>query len=177
MRVAVTGTPGTGKTTVTEELSSDIRVVHLNECIEDNDALVQDIDTERLSKIVDLPAVDDVFANKDTILIESHLAHHFDVDVIIVLRCHPTELERRLQKRGMGTNKISENMEAEALDVILIETLEKHDSEKIFEIDTSEQSITAVAEQIDSVIAGHREPQFGLVDYSSYFLNNNHDSR
>jgi len=33
VNVAVTGTPGTGKTTATELLSTDLDVIHLNEVI------------------------------------------------------------------------------------------------------------------------------------------------
>jgi len=33
MRVAVTGTPGTGKSTATERLDTDLDVIHLNDVI------------------------------------------------------------------------------------------------------------------------------------------------
>jgi adenylate kinase len=46
------------------------------------------------------------------------------VDVAWVLRCDPDVLRGRLQRRGYSTGKVVENLEAEALDIILQEALD-----------------------------------------------------
>jgi adenylate kinase len=63
--VAVTGTPGTGKTTATELLESEfdlgLDVVHLNEVIR-AEGLTEGHDDERDSAVADLEALDVVLA-------------------------------------------------------------------------------------------------------------------
>ena len=46
MRIAVTGTPGTGKTTATERLDVDLPVLHLNEVVHE-EGLIEGRDEER----------------------------------------------------------------------------------------------------------------------------------
>jgi len=95
-RLAVTGTPGTGKTTVTEHI--DTPVIHLNDVIHESEAkFTTGRDEERDSVVVDLEAVSTWLGDRNGI-IESHLAHYFDADGVVVLRCHPEELESRLRE-------------------------------------------------------------------------------
>ena len=167
MRVAVTGTPGTGKTTVTARVKSDLDVLHLNEIITE-EGLTTGHDEKRDSAIVDLDAVSAYLDEREDVIFESHLAHHFDADRVIVLRCHPERLTGRLDERGESELSIEENAESEALDVILGEAVNRHGEEKIYEIDTTEKDVDAVATEIESVIAGTREPSAGTVSFIDY---------
>ena len=164
MRVAVTGTPGTGKTTATALLDAELEVVHLNEVIE-REGLVEGPDPRLDTVVVDLAAADDWLGGMDDVVIESHLAHRFDADRVIVLRCHPDELARRLRERGAGESKIKENVDGEALDLILAEAVEIHGEECVFEIDTTDREPGDVAAEIDAVIAGQCEPRVGIVSF------------
>lgn len=58
-------------------------------------------------------------------LIEGHLSHLLPVDAIWVVRCDPRLLAPRLHARGYPAGKILENLEAEALDIILMEALDQ----------------------------------------------------
>lgn len=173
MRVAVTGTPGTGKTTAVgkleerDDIESSFDVVHLNDVIKEAE-LTSGYDGERDSVIVDFEAVEEWLAGRDDILFESHLAHHFDADQVVVCRCHPEELETRLETREESQNSIEENAESEALDVILAEAVEIHGMERIYEIETTDRTPEAVAEEIAAVVAGEREPSAGAVSYVDY---------
>ncbi len=167
MRVAVTGTPGTGKTTATTRLETDLDVVHLNEVIE-SAGLTAGTDEARGSWIADLDAVADWFAGRTDVLVESHLAHHVDVDRAVVLRCRPDVLARRLAERGEPAAKAAENAEAEALDLVLTETVERHGEDRVYEIDTTDRDPGAVATEIEAVLAGEREPAAGTVSFLSY---------
>jgi len=53
----------------------------------------------------------------------------------------------RLEARGYSEEKIRENIEAEALDVILVEAFEW--CEKVFEINTTEKSIEETGQDIE----------------------------
>jgi adenylate kinase len=168
--VAVTGTPGTGKTTATDRL--DRPVLHLNDVIE-REGLYTERDTERESLVVDLDAlaawVADYRADSDaaTVVVESHLAHHVAADRVVVLRCAPALLEERLADRESSESAV-ENAESEALDVILSEAVDRHGRDAVYEIDTTEPSPAAVADAIAAVIDGTREPQAGAVDFTDY---------
>ena len=172
MRVAVTGTPGTGKTTATERL--DAPVVHLNDAVREHD-LVTDRDDDRESLVVDLEAaatfVDDRAAETDgPLVVESHLAHRpvFDADRVIVLRCRPDVVEERLLERGEGSESAAENRESEALDVVLGEAVAEHGRENVYELPATDSTPAETADEIAAVIAGERAPSAGDVDYLEY---------
>ncbi|QPV63027.1 AAA family ATPase [Halosimplex litoreum] len=167
MRVAVTGTPGTGKTTAVDRLDTDLAVLHLNDVIHEEEFVVEH-DEERDSAVADIDAVADHLDGRDDVLFESHLAHHFDADRVVVLRTHPEELERRLTDRGEPEAKAEENAESEALDVILSEAVERHGEDSVYEIDATESDPEDVAAAVEAVVAGEREPQAGTVSFLDY---------
>jgi adenylate kinase len=168
VRLAVTGTPGTGKTTATDLVADelDADVVHLNQLVKD-EALWTERDDERDTLVVDLDAVRERLGEWDGI-VESHLAHHLDADQVVVLRCRPDVLEQRLLDRGESDAKARENRESEALDVILGEAVEFHGEDAIYEIDTTDRDPQSVADDIVAVTTGEREPSAGTVDFIEY---------
>lgn len=167
MRVAITGTPGTGKTTATERLDTDLDVIHLNDVIREA-GLTEGVDEDRESVVADFEAIEEWLSDRDDVVVESHLAHNFDADRVIVLRAHPETIEQRLQDRDESDASIAENAESEALDVILSEAVERHSTESVYEIDTTDRSIEAVVEGIEAVLAGDREPSAGTVSFVDY---------
>ncbi|MFA9426999.1 adenylate kinase family protein [Natronorubrum sp. A-ect3] len=175
MRVAVTGTPGTGKTTATDILATrldddslpDLEVIHLNAVL-DEEGLYTEVDADRGSKIADLEALSDWLEGRDDAVIDSHLAHHFDADRVAVLRCAPETLEKRLLERGETEAKAAENAESEALDVVLSEAVDEHGLESVYEIDTTDRDPEAVADALEAVVTGDREPSAGEVDFMGY---------
>lgn len=168
MKIAVTGTPGTGKTTATEAVSErqSVPVVHLNETIRTHD-LWTERDADRDSLVVDLDAVREHLGDWDGI-VESHLAHYLDADRIVVLRCRPDRLRDRLLDRGESEQSAAENAESEALDVILSEAVERHGADHVYEIETTDRSPEKVADAITAVVRGNAEPNVGQVDYTEY---------
>ncbi|WP_123533992.1 adenylate kinase family protein [Halosimplex salinum] len=177
MRVAVTGTPGTGKSTAVERLESEsdaldeFDVIHLNDAIHEEDLIVEH-DDDRDSAVADLDAVaeylDDRADERDDVLFESHLAHRFDADRVVVFRCHPEELTRRLTERGEPEEKAAENAESEALDLILSEAVREHGEENVYEVDATDLDPSETAAAIEAVVAGEREPQAGTVSFMDY---------
>jgi len=163
----VTGTPGTGKTTATDRLDTDLDVVHLNRVVE-AEGLTAGTDERRGSWIADVDAIEAWLDGRDDVVVESHLAHLFDADRVVVLRCRPDELERRLVARGESREKAAENAEAEALDLILAEAVERHGEERVYEVDTTDLEPAEVAAEIRAVVAGKREPSAGTVSFVDY---------
>ncbi|MEF8840698.1 MAG: adenylate kinase family protein [Haloarculaceae archaeon] len=173
MRVALTGTPGTGKTTVADLLETELEVVHLNDVVRE-EALAESVDEERDSLVADLDSVrewlDGHEAEHGDLFVESHLAHLFGADRVVVLRCDTDELERRLLDRGETEAKARENAESEALDVVLSEAVERHGEANVYEVVTTDRSPEAVAREVEAVLAGEREPSAGTVDYTDWLL-------
>ncbi len=167
MRVAVTGTPGTGKTTATDRLASDLAVIHLNEVIR-AEGLTSGRDEERGTVVADVDAVASWLAGREDVLFESHLAHRFAADRVVVLRAHPEEIESRLEARGEPPATVAENAESEALDVILSEAVAEHGEDSVYEVDTTDRSPDAVAAAIEAVVAGERDPAAGTVSFLEY---------
>ena len=172
MRVVVTGTPGTGKTTAVEHLDldqfdTDFEVIHLNDVIHERN-FTTGRDEDRDSLVADLDAVAEWLDGHGDAIVESHLAHEFDADRVVVLRCTPEEIERRLNERGESAGSARENAESEALDVVLGHAVQNHGEERVYEIETTDRTPEEVAAEIEAVIAGDREPSAGTVDYMEY---------
>lgn len=173
MRLALTGTPGTGKTTVTDLLTDggdpgvDLEPIHLNDVLE-REGLYDRVDEERDSYVADLDALREQLDGRDDVLIESHLAHHVDADRVVVLRCRPDELADRLRDRGADEAEIDENADSEALDVILGEAVARHGRDRVYEIDTTGRAPAAVARDVAAVAAGDADPSAGTVDFTEH---------
>jgi len=167
VRVAVTGTPGTGKTSAVEAVDTDLTRIHLNDVIR-REGLTTDYDEARNSAVADLDAVADWLDEREDALFESHLAHEFDADRVVVLRCHPEQLEQRLADRDESAESVAENAESEALDLVLSEAVGRHGEDSVYEIDTTDRAPAEVARAIESVIVGTREPAAGTVSFVEY---------
>jgi len=122
-------------------------------------------DEERGSLVADMDALEAWLDGRDDVLVESHLAHNFDADRVVVLRAHPDTVVERLRERGDSESKAQENAESEALDVVLSEAVHHHGMDTVYEIDTTDREPSEVAAEIAAVVAGEREPSAGTVSY------------
>ncbi len=165
MILVLTGTPGTGKTSVAAELDSFNVVVDLTEFVREKGLGVQKDGFEvDIDAMVD--ALNEEVGRGDNTVIEGHLAHHFPADYCVVLRCEPGELEERLSERDYSQEKIRDNVESEALDLILQEAVETQDN--IIEIDTTGREPEEVAAEIERRME-NGDTGYGEVDWSDYF--------
>lgn len=126
-RIALTGTPGVGKTTVAQAAQRHgWRVVDVKAWARQEGAVVA-YDEQDQAEVIDVEALAARMPPDDgsSVLYEGHLSHLLPVDGAWVVRCDPRILRPRLQSRGYGARKTVENLEAEALDVILQECLER----------------------------------------------------
>lgn len=169
MFVAITGTPGVGKSTVSDILAHKYRVVHIHEYAEQHN-LFESYDEKMGSYDVDVEKLNDsVMSEKFSekyVFFDGHLSHFIDCDIIIVLRCRPKILYDRLKARGYDDEKVMENVQAEVLDVILGESMES--GAKVFEIDCSDMTPINIADRIERiVILGETDDSSpGNVDWS-----------
>ncbi|MCL2863699.1 MAG: adenylate kinase family protein [Methanimicrococcus sp.] len=167
LTIALTGTPGTGKTEVSNKLEAEgYHVLHLTEFIKEQQ-IPSERDTERNCDVVDLDALEiavfeyqqqacrqynnHFFENKLTfedfhkntadfpvLLIESHMSHYL-CDLCVVLRTHPNTLKTRLDERGYSEKKVMENLLAESIDVVLCDCYDY--CRRVYEIDTTDTTV------------------------------------
>lgn len=152
MKIAITGTPGTGKTKTSQELSKLINynILDINEYSKTHN-LIKGKDKKRKCTIIDEKKIKKESEKiEENTIIEGHLSHYCKVDLIIVLRTHPKELKKRLQSRNWPEEKIKENIESEILDIILIEAYEKN--KNTYELETTKSTPKKIAKKIKQLI-------------------------
>ena len=166
MQIALTGTPGTGKTTSAGLLP--YKVIDINALVKGG--MNFGTDPERGCLEADMDALAKHLARLDsdeTQILEGHFSHHF-ADWSIVLRLAPSLLKSRLEARGYSSEKIRENLEAEALDVILVEAVQF--CHRVDEIDTTGKSTLEVAELVERIIQGRLKLPAGQVNWLDEFF-------
>jgi adenylate kinase len=167
MMCGITGNPGTGKSTLGDELARrGYPVVRILDTI---GPYVVGRDSVRDTRIIDDEWWAEEFPHVEG-FVEGLLAHYLPCDRVVVLRCRPDMLRERLRNRGYAPDKIRENIEAEALDVILIEALERQPADSILEIDTTFLSTGDVADRTQGFMEGRVPPSHGTIDWSSYLV-------
>lgn len=159
MRVALTGTPGTGKSSVARRLSREFGAVEVGD-------LARRIGTARGTRARRTVEVD---LRRTTAWLErhpasgrqvlvGHLAHLLPVDLAIVLRCHPLELGRRLRRARRGNPRTrADNVAAEATDVVLVEARAR--IRRVREVDTTGRTPDAVAREVVRILRGRASPR------------------
>ncbi len=156
--IIVTGTPGTGKTTIAQVLADTTGFLYMDgkKIIHDHD-LAESYDTERQCHIIDQKRFLDTLINminayhtEEGLIIDSHLAHEIPpdyADLVIVTTCNRKILKRRMEERGYSEEKINENIEAEIFDTCTIEAQESG-HKKIEKVDTT----SSIKEQLDRIV-------------------------
>jgi adenylate kinase len=167
MKIAITGTPCTGKTEISQLLSKKLnyKLISINEFAEELNAFVG-YDKERECRILDMKKLEKGIKKiKENVIIEGHTSHLFPTDIIIVLRCNPEILKKRLEKRYPNNNfKVQENLEAEILGVITSEAV--MESKKVYEIDTSKKSVEENVDEIFKILNGKTDKfKIGKIDW------------
>ncbi|WP_181505165.1 adenylate kinase family protein [Methanococcus maripaludis] len=177
MIIAITGTPGVGKSTISKLLfeklqlrGKDIACINITEIVS-KEGFYLEKDVEMDSFVVDFDKLNEYIRSIKTedIILDGHVSHYLNPDYIVVLRANPLLIKNRLESRKYLPKKVKENVEAELLDVCLIESIEKNDESKIFEIDCSEKGPENIVNEI-LMFLDSKNPEYGNVSWlEDYF--------
>jgi len=167
--IIVSGTPGTGKTTLSKKLSIKLNLHYLdvNKIIRKYN-IFEGYDKKRKTKIIDVKKLNKVLINeiknyniriksikipKNGIIIDSHMSHNLPskyVDLCVVTKCNLKVLEKRLKKKKYSKEKIRENLDAEIFDICLNEA--KENKHKIMIVDTTKDiNIEKISKKVDNL--------------------------
>lgn len=150
--LAVSGTPGVGKTAACEALMGlGWEVLSLADlaseygCLEEIDSNdgAAPIDIHRLAEAWEAP-------KNGRYLVDGHLAHFLDVDGVVLLRCPPSILQERLLQRQYSEAKIRANVEWEMTSGHWAELLEFEIEVPVAEFNTASMTTEALAKAIDA---------------------------
>lgn len=157
--IAVSGTPGTGKTTLSRLLCERTGWQYVSgQDIIDRFSLAEEYDQQRECVVVDVDAfvkatLEVVKSHKGIVVVDSHLSHELDVSCVLrvlITTCSQKNLIDRLSAREYSAHKIRENLDAELFKVCLVEARDKgHD---VIEVDTSfgvsDQKLTGLVRRL-----------------------------
>ncbi|MBB5253290.1 adenylate kinase family protein [Sulfurisphaera ohwakuensis] len=151
MIIIITGTPGSGKSTIVDLLSKKLgfEKLHVSSFLIQNKAF-SEYDELRQSYVIDeekaFQLIDSFIKNRNVVIETIYPSLISHADKVIVLRKDPRVLYVELKRRGWGELKIAENVMAEILGVISGEAKEYFGN--ICEINVTNKKPEEVVEQI-----------------------------
>lgn len=142
--VLVTGTPGTGKTTLCEQVAAatGLRHVNVGDLVK-REQLHNGWDDEFECLVIDEDKVCDALEDmmgEGGVLVDYHGCDFFPerwFDLVVVLQTDNTVLWERLEKRAYSQKKIQENVQCEIMHCIVEEATESYREEIVHVLQSS----------------------------------------
>ena len=146
--IGISGTPGTGKTTLAKAIaavlsSEHATYVNISDIVKKNklyasydaSAKTYDVSISKLEAFLkkyitalQTPSLKSKSTSSKIFIFDSHLSHHFSsklMHCVVVSTCELKILARRLHLRKYSAKKIADNLEAEIFDTCATESLEQ----------------------------------------------------
>ena len=170
MKIVITGTPGTGKSSVAKELAKASRtpLISIAEFVKEKGLLEvgEEVDVEKLEKELNKRLEEEKAGGW---IVEGHLACEIKLpaDYVFVLRANPDVLRKRLKKRGYSEKKIEENLLVEMLDYCTQRASVNYPESIVVELETGGASVKQSAGRIIDAMAKNKK-KIDDIDYSKY---------
>ena len=152
--IILTGSPGTGKTTIAKLLSKKLKYkyIDVNKLIKEKklkEKYIKKLDTYEVNTDKLTDELIKIIKKSKGVVIDSHLSHYIPkkyVNLCIVCKCSLKELKKRLEKRKYSKEKIKENLESQTLEVCLVDALEMWHT--VIERDTTKKNVKECVDEI-----------------------------
>ena len=155
MSIVITGNPGVGKHTITQEIAEKMKlsILDINSIAKDSGLFEKNVETNDIN-IEELEKILKQKISENNIIV-GHLAPYVlsknQVKMIIVLRRSPYDLIPVYKDRKYSDEKIRENTGSEILGIIAHDAISRF-QEKVFQINVSGKTIPEVVEKVMDVI-------------------------
>lgn len=178
MIIEITGTPGTGKSTVAKLVAkkSGFGLIDIKKLV--NDRYIykktkgeKEVDIGKLQKEIEKEILGSR-PETGNVIVEGHLACELRLPThyIFVLRCRPDILKKRLGRRKYKKEKTEENILAEMLDYCTQKAWKnKKQHTKIVEIETANKNIKKVADIIMDAVK-RKKTKTDKINYGKYLI-------
>jgi len=173
--IVVTGTPGVGKTIVSERLAQKLGAAHITVAdLVRRERITSGYDEKRQTLIADdkklAKRVQQIIGKtRKTVIVDGHFATGIVprsyVTKVFVLRCHPKQLKQRMVERSFQGAKLRENLAAEILDVCLTDAVNDVGVDKVCEVDTTDKTVDNTINEIVSILRKKEHCAVGIVDW------------
>ncbi len=143
MHILITGSPGTGKTTLAQDIAKKLKYEYLNEKSFALSSGIGRYDEKENELVIDVKVLQKKLSSflkkKKNILLEGHILCETKIplDLVIILKVEPEILLMRLEARNYSPLKIQDNVFCEGIDYCKKHALRNYSKEKIIEIDNS----------------------------------------
>ncbi len=157
MKVAITGVPGTGKTSVAKMLAGRLKCACINELAFAKKKHIGKYNAKQKERGIPLrefrKKLDAELSKREDAVVEGHLLCEFraKADLAVVLRGNIKELERRLKRRGYRDEKLLDNIYCEQINYCGKRALKSYGKAKVVEI-AGGKSIKATVDIIISEV-------------------------
>lgn len=159
--IIVTGTPGCGKTSHSENIinqveSKNYKVLSISEIAKERDC-IESYDSKLDTSVVDEDRLLDsleVDLREGGKIVDWHCCDIFPerlIDLVVVLKTEPSILFERLSKRGYKDNKIQENLDCEIMEIIYQDAQESYLPEIVICLNSN--SVEEMDENVDRIVA------------------------
>ena len=181
--IMITGTPGVGKTTISQALANQLGGIHINiSTLVQHEQLIKGQDRERDTLIVDNRRLSQrlqqiISTQTKPIILDTHDTslsfRELDISLVVVIRLDPDELTKRLRARKYHESKIYENVAAEILDVCLLDAVQHFEKHQVTEINATNQSVEEIIDTITKTLDGEIQVHIGWVNWLEKLENEN----
>jgi adenylate kinase len=171
------GSPCVGKTTVSQQLASKLNALHIDLAeLVIKEKLSSGVDKKRETLVADrtklskrVQQITRQHRQYRDIIIDGHYAADIvsakKITKIFVLRRHPEELKKLMEKRCFKERKIRENLAAEILDVCLYDAIKAVGFDKVCELDVTGKANGEVVSHIVAILDERKPCTVGVVDW------------
>ncbi|MEM2083717.1 MAG: adenylate kinase family protein [Nitrososphaerota archaeon] len=159
--ILLTGTPGSGKTLIGERLAKNLKGLFIDiPTLVKKKKLFSYYDRKYKSYIVNLrklrKELNKIYVMEEKkIVISSHFPLYIPKEKlckVIVLRCNPLILIKRLKKRNYPYRKIRDNIISELIDLIYYEAIKYYGKKMVFQLDVSNKKINDILKEISLIL-------------------------